>query len=79
MNYENFFSAALDKLHQELRSSTFADLERVVGRFPYAIWHSPSGPPTVSLSQETEFSGPETEWPKSPVSPWQSLWRQERG
>jgi 5-aminolevulinate synthase len=49
MNYENFFSAALDKLHQERRYRIFADLERVVGRFPYAIWHSPSGPREIVM------------------------------
>ena len=43
MNYENFFSAALDKLHRERRYRVFADLERVAGRFPRAIWHSPHG------------------------------------
>jgi 5-aminolevulinate synthase len=43
MKYEKFFSAALDRLHQERRYRVFADLERVVGRFPYAIWHSPQG------------------------------------
>ena len=43
MNYEHFFSAALDRLHQERRYRVFTDLERVVGRFPYAIWHSPHG------------------------------------
>jgi 5-aminolevulinate synthase len=49
MNYEHFFSCALDKLHQERRYRTFADLERVVGRFPYAIWHSPSGPRDIVM------------------------------
>jgi 5-aminolevulinate synthase len=43
MNYENFFSAALDRLHLERRYRVFADLERIAGRFPYAIWHSPQG------------------------------------
>ena len=43
MNYDNFFAAALDRLHQERRYRVFTDLERVVGRFPYAIWHSPRG------------------------------------
>src|SRR5512135_2631547 len=43
MNYENFFSAALDRLHLERRYRVFADLERMAGRFPYAIWHSPQG------------------------------------
>jgi len=35
MNYEHFFSAALDRLHQEQRYQVFADLKRVVARFPY--------------------------------------------
>ncbi len=43
MNYEEIFSAALDRLHQERRYRIFADLERIVGRFPYAIWHAPQG------------------------------------
>jgi 5-aminolevulinate synthase len=43
MNYENFFSAALNRLHLERRYRVFADLERIAGRFPYAIWHSPRG------------------------------------
>jgi 5-aminolevulinate synthase len=43
MNYENFFSAALDRLHLERRYRVFADLERIAGRFPYAIWRSPRG------------------------------------
>lgn len=49
MQYEDFFSAALDKLHQERRYRIFADLERVVGRFPHAIWHSPSGPREIVM------------------------------
>jgi 5-aminolevulinate synthase len=43
MNYENFFAAALDRLHVERRYRVFADFERIAGRFPYAIWHSPQG------------------------------------
>jgi 5-aminolevulinate synthase len=43
MDYENFFSAALDRLHRERRYRIFADLERIAGRFPYATWHSPNG------------------------------------
>ena len=49
MNYEDFFSGALNKLYQERRYRVFADLERVVGRFPYAIWHSPSGPREIVM------------------------------
>ncbi|MGA8750992.1 MAG: 5-aminolevulinate synthase, partial [Pseudolabrys sp.] len=49
MNYENFFSAALDRLHRERRYRVFADLERVVGRFPRAIWHSPNGKREITM------------------------------
>ncbi|HET7806243.1 MAG TPA: 5-aminolevulinate synthase [Pseudolabrys sp.] len=49
MKYEDFFSAALDKLHRERRYRIFADLERVAGRFPYAVWHSPSGPREIVM------------------------------
>jgi len=49
MNYDHFFSAALDRLHQERRYRVFANLERVAGRFPFAIWHSPRGKREVVL------------------------------
>ncbi len=41
MDYSKFFSAALDRLHDERRYRVFADLERIAGRFPHALWHSP--------------------------------------
>ena len=49
MDYENYFSAALDRLHRERRYRTFADLERVVGRFPYAIWYSRQGKREITM------------------------------
>lgn len=57
MNYENFFVSALDKLHQERRYRVFTDLERVVGRFPYAIWHSPSGQREVVMWCSNDYLG----------------------
>jgi 5-aminolevulinate synthase len=57
MNYESFFSAALDKLYQERRYRTFADLERVVGRFPHAIWHSPAGPREIVMWCSNDYLG----------------------
>src|SRR5207244_12402320 len=43
MDYSQFFSAALNRLHDERRYRVFADLERIAGRFPHAVWHSPKG------------------------------------
>jgi 5-aminolevulinate synthase len=37
--YADIFAAALDRLHEEKRYRVFADLERVSGRFPHALWH----------------------------------------
>ena len=44
MNYDAYFADALARLHSERRYRVFADLERIAGRFPHAIWHSPDGP-----------------------------------
>ena len=49
MNYEAYFSSAVAKLRNEQRYRTFADLERIAGRFPHAIWHSPQGPRDVVI------------------------------
>jgi 5-aminolevulinate synthase len=43
MNYDTFFAAALSQLRNEQRYRVFAALERIAGRFPHAIWHSPDG------------------------------------
>ncbi|MBB5752352.1 5-aminolevulinate synthase [Prosthecomicrobium pneumaticum] len=38
MDYQSFFHDAIAALHAEKRYRVFADLERIVGRFPKAIW-----------------------------------------
>ena len=38
MDYQRFFEEAIDQLHAEKRYRVFANLERIVGRFPRAIW-----------------------------------------
>ncbi|MHB2267116.1 5-aminolevulinate synthase [Aliihoeflea sp. PC F10.4] len=40
MNYDRFFEDAIAQLHSERRYRVFADLERIVGAFPRAIWRS---------------------------------------
>lgn len=40
MNYQRFFSEAIDQLHAERRYRVFADLERIAGAFPRAKWRS---------------------------------------
>jgi len=43
MNYDRYFEDALCRLKDERRYRVFADLERLAGRFPHAIWHSSHG------------------------------------
>ncbi|WP_265516441.1 5-aminolevulinate synthase [Nitratireductor luteus] len=40
MNYQRFFSEAIEQLHAERRYRVFADLERIAGQFPRAVWRS---------------------------------------
>jgi 5-aminolevulinate synthase len=46
MDYTHFFQTALDEIHQEGRYRYFADLERCVGKFPWALHR------TETLTQE---------------------------
>ncbi len=57
MMYSQFFSDALNRLHDERRYRVFADLERIAGRFPYAIWHSPSGARDVVIWCSNDYLG----------------------
>jgi 5-aminolevulinate synthase len=40
MDYQSIFAEAIAALHAEKRYRVFADLERIAGRFPMAIWRS---------------------------------------
>jgi 5-aminolevulinate synthase len=57
MNYDEFFAEALSRLRNEQRYRVFADLERLAGRFPRAIWHSPAGPRDVVVWCSNDYLG----------------------
>src|SRR5262245_59685080 len=57
VDYDGYFTGALGRLRDERRYRVFADLERLAGRFPRAIWHSPQGPRDVIVWCSNDYLG----------------------
>jgi 5-aminolevulinate synthase len=55
--YDGFFADAVARLHVERRYRIFADLERMAGRFPRAVWRSPQGPKEVVIWCSNDYLG----------------------
>ena len=57
MDYQSFFASALERLQTERRYRVFADIERLAGRFPQAIWHSPEGARPITVWCSNDYLG----------------------
>lgn len=57
IDYSHFFADALTSLKGERRYRIFANIERLAGRFPYAIWHEPQGRRDIVIWCSNDYLG----------------------
>ncbi len=57
MSYDTYFTDALARLKDERRYRVFADLERIAGRYPHAVWHTPQGRRDVVVWCSNDYLG----------------------
>lgn len=57
MNYQRFFEEAIDQLHAERRYRVFADLERMVGKFPRALWRAGGRTQEITVWCSNDYLG----------------------
>lgn len=57
MDYQSFFAGRIDALRAEGRYRVFADLERLVGRFPRALWHCGDGCREITVWCANDYLG----------------------
>lgn len=57
MSYQDIFDRQVDKLRSENRYRYFIELERIVGRHPYALWNHPSGAREVIIWCSNDYLG----------------------
>ncbi|WP_026358616.1 5-aminolevulinate synthase [Aureimonas ureilytica] len=57
MDYQSHFESAIEALHAEKRYRVFADLERIVGRFPTALWRNEGEAREITVWCSNDYLG----------------------
>jgi len=57
MNYLRIFDEAIDQLHAERRYRVFADIERIAGSFPRAIWRADGNAKEITVWCSNDYLG----------------------